>query len=150
MENHLLRALFAKYTPNSKTMNLENFTLFILKLQKIDPKLHKANLDITPALFAYISNSEELNFSDLLEWWELQHKYSFFFYPISNYLIRAYTLFQEFSTNGTMKYLDFLRFIENQENNPSLDLSEIAFDLLDRDSNGVIGFREFCNWLKWF
>ena len=147
MDETILRAIFNKYdTKKTGKMSLQQFTLLITQLgqhvyQLKDTKFIKAPF----ALFDKDSDNY-LNYNEFSNWWASKDRYSFFSGKKAVLLKKAYVLYTQYTKDGVMtlsKFSEMMEFL-------GIAYSEVDFDALDKNEDGIINFDEFCQWLKWF
>jgi Ca2+-binding EF-hand superfamily protein len=54
--------------------------------------------------------------------------------------------FNDLNKDGRLTLGEFIRFMENADENVTAEEAQIGFDEIDRDRDGVITFDEFAAW----
>lgn len=153
----MLKAIFAKYSEPSRGvsgttteksyMKKGQFILMISKLSQRIKELEKIDIECIEAVFYLIAGDSILDFGEFERWWLSGSKFFYFTdQDARGKLQKAYKLYRKYATDDKVNLEGFLRLIG--------DLKLIGtpddFDDLDVDDDGLLSFREFCDWLRWF
>jgi len=146
----ILRAVFNKYsTKGSGYLTLQQFVLLVTRLGKHVSQLRGVEFTEAQSAFALFDKDADkrLSFSEFSNWWTSEDKYSYFSGEKAVLLRKAYALYSEY-TNGEAG-MSISRFSEMMET-LKISYSDMDFDRLDKNEDGLISFDEFCQWLDWF
>jgi len=154
----VLESVFKKYDfRGSGYLDIEQFTLFLVRLGKHVKELKKVSSETTIAVFALIDRNTDgkINFNEFCEWWSTDEsrRYGYFTGEKKRLLRKSYDLYRKYSSNDTSitrKSGMTLAQFGKMMNTLKIEYTEEDFDALDEDDNGTLSFEEFCRWLNWF
>jgi len=147
----ILLSVFNKYsTDKSDSLSLKQFVRLISRLGKHVKELQGVEFSTAQAVFAVFNKEHngKLTFDEFEEWWKSSDSdgYKYFTKDKSKLLRKAFRLYNKYTTDGAMTFAEF----ENMMDELDLPHTELSFDLLDTDDDGLLSFGEFCEWLHWF
>lgn len=135
--------LYNVYRGSDCGWDVHTFSQFLMDLKGkglINIDLNKQSIN---ALFAYAnsSSSDVLSYSDFSGWFTPRVRSS----TIENIelLQKAYMLFEKYDCKTKKGLLLFLEELETPHHKDNV------FGILDKDKNGFLSFKEFCDWLGW-
>jgi Ca2+-binding EF-hand superfamily protein len=143
-DDTIVEEIFEKYSENG-IMKSKDFVSFIEKLKEVDINL-KVEGRTPKAVFYLMAESKKVTLVEFKEWWFCDDKYSFFSGKKAELILKAYDLFDRYSSHEKMDLDNFLEMMVDLK----LKGTEDDFDTLDFNEDGGIDFREFCEWLSWF
>lgn len=157
-EEATLRKIFDLYsvTPGDcspmRFINLHLLEKFLENLSAYSPILKDLDMELVKAFFALVDRDcdGKISYAEFTGWWRSEYttreRYDIFRQETRPLLRSAWRLFQRFCIGKCIPYrrfeymMDYLR----------VHYSDTDFDVIDLDSDGVLSFSEFCEWLKWF
>ena len=142
----MLKAIFAKYSEKG-IMKKGQFILMISKLSQRIKELEKLEIERIEAVFYLVAGDSILDFGEFERWWLSGSKFLYFTdHDKGSKLQKAYKLYRKYATEDKIDLEGFLRLVSDLKLRGTPD----DFDYLDVDDDGMLSFREFCDWLRWF
>jgi Ca2+-binding EF-hand superfamily protein len=127
-------------------MTREEFTKMIMDLSKHVPELKGVEKQEIEAGFSLFVDGG-LSFANFRYWWRSSHKFDYFTGQKAVLLRKAWGLYRKYALRGSQIDLEsFMKMLDDLK----IKGSEEDFDKLDVDDNGLLSFKEFTTWLKWF
>lgn len=159
-EDQTLKRVFDIYCivsscPKTKPfMNLISFTTFLKDLSKFETVLQDKSDEFFKAFFTYVDENcdNKIYFGEFTCWWKgdtstsQTTRYKPFADENKDLFMKAWRLYNKFTIGHFIPYRRF-KYVMNALN---IQYSDYDFDIIDTNSDGVISFSEFCEWLKWF
>lgn len=147
----LLRSVFDKHDKGAKGyLTKLEFIVLIKRLTKHIKSLQNTNIkeEISATFSLFDKNGDGvMTFEEFKRWWYNKEKYSYFIGEKADLLKKAYSLYQHYSSRELGMTLDELKTMLTELNiRYKLD----DFERLDIDGDGIVSFKEFCEWLEWF
>ena len=147
----ILRSVFDKYDLDKcGSLDCHQFALLLARLGKHVKELKNIDDDTSLALCAFLDDNShgKLSFNEFCTWWSKNapQRYSYFTEETSKLLRKAYGLYQKYTNNGGMNYLQFEKMMGELQ----ISYTDDDFDALDQNEDGTLSFSEFCSWLNWF
>ncbi len=145
----VLKAVFEKYDPKkSGYLTRKQFIFLIDRLSKYVPELRGAQIKEAQSAFALFdkNSDKKLDFQEFSDWWASKDKFTFFSGEKSKLLRKAYVLYTKYAQKDGMTISEFSTMMEAL----GISHSDIDFDILDENDDGLLSFAEFCRWLNWF
>ena len=133
-----LERVFNKYSANGKYLEKDEFVHIA---RRVNPGMEKGLYKAF--YFLFCEENPYMFFNSFKKWWDIKHVYLL---DGGDKLLTAYQMYKAYKTGNGINIDDFKNLIED------LDILQDPkeFQFLDMDSNGVLSFAEFVNWLKWF
>ncbi len=149
-ELQFLRQVFHKFdTDNTGYLEAEQFVNLIDALAHHVPEIESVDPLVVKAVFAYydIDGNGKLSFQEIYSWWISSDRFKFFVGDKARLLKRARQLYVTYAKGeGGMSFAEFESLLDDLQ----IRHDEAAFDELDDDGDGLMGFAEFIDWLDWF
>lgn len=141
--------VFQKYDIESKSyITLKQFISLIRDLEFTQLSSYKNNYKKVARVFLLFNKNSngKLDFDEFYDWWNNENKFSLFTGKKAKLLKKAFSLYTTHVEGKKMTISEFENLMED------LDIShtDIDFDAIDKDHDGLISFYEFCSWLNWF
>lgn len=133
-------------------MNLTLMTKFVGDLSCHSPVLKDVDGELMNAFFALVDRDcdGKVSFREFSGWWRSEFSVRTRYHIFETYvrpLVRtAWRLYTRFSIGRSIPYRRFEYMMEYLR----IHYSDTDFDVLDLNSDGVLSFSEFCDWLNWF
>jgi len=149
--DYLIIKVFNRFDkPGKGYLTRDEFFQFIQTLSSLfDKKINISNKIFSDALFDYLNNNgkDKLPYKDFKKWWSLRNeeRYYFFIPDKKKKIIKAHRLYRYYTKHKDMDYHEFMNMVAEM----NLNYSDYDFDILDRDRDGLLSFKEFCDWLKY-
>lgn len=149
--DYLIIKVFNRFDKDMKGyLTRDEFYRFIQTLSSLfDKKMCISNEMFSNALFDYLNTNgkHKLRYNDFLKWWSLSNekRYHFFVPDNKKKIIKAHRLYRYYTKSKDMNYHEFMNMVAEM----NLNYSDYDFDILDRDRDGLLSFREFCDWLRY-
>lgn len=90
-------------------------------------------------------NDEKLSFQEVYSWWVSSNKFKLLSGVAAKHISKANRLYSSYASGTQLTYNEFEELLEYLK----LEHNELCFDEIDDNSDGLLSFREFCNWLNW-
>lgn len=147
-EYYLMKDVFGRYDVNNKGyLSRREFYKFIVKFMQ-NRKSDNITLKELESLYAYIDENgkDGVSFQEFRNWWTSANKYDFFTVKrFRELLLKGYQLYRKYTEGDNMHYHEFNTMMDDLD----LERDDYSFDILDKNEDGIIAFREFMNWLDW-
>lgn len=149
--DYLIMKVFDRFDKNKKGyLTRTEFNQFIRTLSSLfDKNLFISSEKFSNALFDYLNNNgkNKLKYRDFERWWSVsnEERYYFFIPDKKKKIIKAHRLYKFYTKHKDMNFHEFMNMVAEM----NLNYSDYDFDILDRDNDGLLSFREFCNWLNY-
>lgn len=155
----LIREIFDKYATlsspkSSHTPNLvitkSSFVLMVNKLSHHIEEIKNVDIKTIEAVFflysVHAGTSAGMTFDEFNVWWR-SDRFKYFHSNTGKQLVKAYRLYQKYADVETnnLSLENFKRLVLDLK----LEGTELDFDMLDTDDDGVLSFKEFYRWLGW-
>jgi len=147
----VIKAVYEKYGRAhdgsvASKMSREQFTTMIIDLSKHVPEIKGVEKQEVEAAFTLFVN-DGLSFANFSYWWRSSHKFDYFAGEKAVLLRKAWSLYKKYALRHSQMDLEsFMKMLDDL----NIKGSEEDFDKLDVDDNGLLNFKEFSSWLKWF
>lgn len=150
-EVEFLRQIFKKFDiDDTGYLEEKEFIKLMEVLKRHAEEITCMNERVAKAVFAYydVNCDGRISFKELCNWWMSKERFNKFFVTKKcKLLVSTHEIFKKYAPNGkTMTYTNFERLLGDLR----LAHDEYTFDILDEDQDGLMNFREFIDWLKWF
>lgn len=149
-ELEFLKKVFNKFdTKKTGSLTAEEYTKFVKTLSKQIPTLESDN-QICEAIFASLDRDHNgvLSFDEIKQWWISHDKFKNFIGKRAELMKKARGLFLKYSGTTVKKGMNFDEF-EKLLSDHKINHDESTFDMIDKDEDGLISFKEFMDWLNW-
>jgi Ca2+-binding EF-hand superfamily protein len=149
-EIEFLKKVFKKFDANNTGhLSADQYTKFVKTLSKQIPEL-EIDAQICEAIFASLDKDRNgvLSFEEIRQWWVTHDKFKNFIGKRAELMKKARALFLKYSGTNVKKGMNFSEF-EKLLMDHKINHDESAFDLIDKDEDGLISFNEFIEWLNW-
>lgn len=159
MDDDLLRKVFNKFdTDRTGSLSRRQFIRMLIKLQKTVSNLRGMEMKRAEIAFEIFdtNHDNELSFSEFVEWWTCNDRYSYICGEKADTLATAYKIFTKFSTvaPGGHRRMTAYEFYNMQTElngeDVNMESTDEVFEEIDADGNGSITFDEFVEWTEWF
>ena len=102
------------------------------------------------AFIVYQCGKTRFSYESFERWFESPHNFDMVASDKIVLLDKAYTLYHYYTNKDSeMNYKQFIDMIHAEyKTHQMIGIDQVR--LLDRNEDGIISFKEFCDWLKWF
>jgi Ca2+-binding EF-hand superfamily protein len=155
----IVKKVFKKYAAGSRTMTLKQFSNVIANLSLHLTAISMKENNVDAVYYYFISGKSEMDLDCFKKWWLHPDKIAFFGKK-SKTLLKAFKLYKKYSSirkkgeTLDIRKMDIKEFTILLEDlgltEKDDEIQEEEFDLVDTDGDGMLSFREFCDWLDWF
>ena len=144
----IVQSVFFKFSHGAPQLKTDQFSELLNALSKRIPSLSAVSLDQAAAVTFFYADkpNDGMTLLEFGEWWRNSNRYSFLIGEKAELFRKAYNLYKKYSKKEGMTYDEFDSLIREMK----LNVSDDAFDSIDRDDDGLLNFSEFCEWLNWF
>lgn len=145
----VLHSVFKRYDVNNTGyLDVSQFVNLISHLRKYIPQLKNTKKDTITAIFALMDKNldNKIDFNEFSKWWNNSKSCEMFAGENAAKLKKAYSLYQTNSSENKMTHEQFTDMLKEL----NLSYSYEDFYILDQNSDGIMSFSEFCDWLRWF
>lgn len=154
----LIKEIFDKYAtlaspklshksdnPNG-TITKSSFVLMVNKLSHHIEEIKNVDIATIEAVFFLSTRGKCMTFDEFNLWWR-NDRFHYFHPGTGKELVKAHKLYQKYADPETsvLSLENFKRLVTDLK----LEGTELDFDMLDTDDDGVLSFKEFYRWLGW-